>query len=220
VAPNSIVSVFGADLATETASSPSTLGPTLGGTTVYVTDSSQSTVPVTLFFVSPGQVNFLLPSPIATGAGQVEVMSADGVRSVGPLQIATIAPGIFTADGTLAVGTAMTVDAQGNQTSQSLVQYNSVTAKFSALPINLGSSSDSTYLTLYGTGIRDATLSEVTISIGGQTVSPLYAGLQPQFAGEDQINFQVPYSLAGAGDVAITLNAAGNASNTVHVSIQ
>jgi uncharacterized protein (TIGR03437 family) len=100
------------------------------------------------------------------------------------------------------------------------VQYNSTTATFTALPINLGPSTNQTYLVLYGTGIRDATLSSIAMTIGGQTVAPLYAGLQGQYSGEDQINVQVPNSLAGSGDVAITLTAAGIASNTVHVTIQ
>jgi uncharacterized protein (TIGR03437 family) len=220
VAPNSIASAFGTELATQTASSPATLGTMLGGTTVNITDSAQNTVEAGLFYASPGQVNLLVPSGVALGAAQVEITAGNGARSVGPLQIASIAPGIFTADGRLAVGTALTVNAQGAQTSQSLVQYNSSTATFTAVPINLGPSTNTTYLVLYGTGIRDATLSSITITIGDQTVAPLYAGLQGQYSGEDQINVQIPNSLAGTGDVAITLTAAGIASNTVHVTIQ
>ena len=218
VATNSIASAFGTRLATQTASATGTLGTTLGGTTVNVTDSTSKTTGAQIFFASPGQVNFLIPQAMASGLGQIEITAGDGTISVGPLQIGTIAPGIFTADGKLAVGSALLIDGQGKQTTLSLAQYDTASAQFKPTPIPIAASS--TTLTLYGTGARNALNSQFSISIGGITIAPAYVGMQGTFVGLDQINITVPPSLAGAGDVAVVLTAAGMASNTVHVTIQ
>ncbi len=195
-APSAIVAGFGSHLATQTVAASGTLTTSLGGTTVNITDANRVTTPAEIFFASAGQVNFLIPPGIALGAGQVQIMAGDGTASVGPITIAGVAPGIFTADGSVAVGQAVQVDAQGNQTYLNLAVYNAATGKFSAAPISLAPGT-STILVLYGTGIRNAPLSQVTMQIGGQAVTPAFAGIQGTFAGLDQINVQIPQSLAG-----------------------
>ena len=220
VAVNSIVSAFGPNLTTETASASAMLSTTLGGTSVQITDSTGAAVLADLFYVSPTQINLLIPATLATGLGQIQVTSGDGAVLEGPLEILDVVPGLFTTSNGLALGYALQIDAEGNEASQNLVQYNATSAQFEAVPINLGASTDTTYLILYGTGMRNASLSQVTVSIGGLTLAPAYAGAQPDFAGLDQVNLEMPSSLAGAGDVAITLTAAGIGSNTVNITIQ
>lgn len=220
IALNSIASAFGSHLGTQSVSASGALTTTLGGTTVNLTDVNQTTVAASLFYVGTGQVNFLVPTNLAPGLGQIEITAGDGTRSVGPLQIANVAPGIFTADGTLAVGQAQQVDAQGNQTFLNLANYDTTSEKFTTTPVSLGPSTTSTYLILYGTGIRAAPISQISMTMNGLTVTPAFAGIQGTFAGLDQINVLIPHSLAGAGDVAITLTAAGSTSNTVHVNVQ
>jgi hypothetical protein len=53
----------------------------------------------------------------------------------------------------------------------------------------------------------------VTCAIGAQTFPAAYAGPQGRFAGLDQINVAVPASLAGAGEVAVTIPVDGAVSN-------
>jgi uncharacterized protein (TIGR03437 family) len=47
----------------------------------------------------------------------------------------------------------------------------------------------------------------------------LYAG-SAGYAGVDQVNVQLPASLAGSGTVALQLTASGIAANTVQIAIQ
>jgi uncharacterized protein (TIGR03437 family) len=47
-----------------------------------------------------------------------------------------------------------------------------------------------------------------------------YAGSQPVFAGEDQIDVLLPRSLAGKGDVTIQVTVDGQAANPGHVTIK
>jgi uncharacterized protein (TIGR03437 family) len=217
VATGSIVAAFGSDLANQTASASGSLSTTLGGTTAIVTDSTGTTASAQLFYVSPSQVNLLIPASLAPGQGQMQIVSGDGTVSESAVQIATVSPGLF-ADGQLALGDFIQVNAQGQQTAQNLVQLSS--GQIEATPINLAASADPTYLVLYGTGIHNAPLSQVSVVIGGVTVAPAYAGMQGTFAGLDQVNVPIPSSLAGAGSVAVTVMAGGVASNMVYVTIE
>jgi uncharacterized protein (TIGR03437 family) len=90
-----------------------------------------------------------------------------------------------------------------------------------AIPIDLGTASDTVYLSLYGTGIRGRTVpSAVTAMIGGTLVNVLYAGAQPNYPGLDQVNLQLSSQLRGRGSVPIALIVDGIAANVVTVSVR
>jgi uncharacterized protein (TIGR03437 family) len=72
-----------------------------------------------------------------------------------------------------------------------------------------------------GTGIRyRSALSSVSARIGGTDAQVLYAGAQGDFIGLDQINVNIPRSLAGRGEVDIVLMADGKPANTVKAHIR
>ena len=76
-------------------------------------------------------------------------------------------------------------------------------------------------LVLYGTGIRNRRkLSDVTVTIGGQTLPGFYAGATANFTAEDQVNVSLPSSLVHGGTVYVTVSVAGTASNQVTVYLQ
>jgi len=78
--------------------------------------------------------------------------------------------------------------------------------------------SDQMYLVLYGTGIRHRTSdASVTATVNGVSV-PAHSVAQGTYPGLDQVNLQLPNSLAGTADVVITVE--GQAANPVAVSIQ
>jgi uncharacterized protein (TIGR03437 family) len=56
------------------------------------------------------------------------------------------------------------------------------------------------------------------VSIGGLSLPATYAGPQGD-AGLDQVNVQIPASLAGTGSTTISLTVDGKVSNTAHVTI-
>jgi uncharacterized protein (TIGR03437 family) len=210
VAVGSIATVFGSDLATAVSAST---------TTVSVTDASDLTQLCTLFYVSPQQVNFLIPASAAVGTATVTVQSGDGTISQGALALTAVAPGIYTANGTLAAALSLTATPGGTQTTTVLVSANSAGTLVTA-PISLDPPSNSVFLILYGTGIRGAPLSQVSAQVAGQTLTPAYAGAAPGYPGEDQVNVQLPYSLKGSGNTAVTLTVAGQKTNTVYIQIQ
>jgi uncharacterized protein (TIGR03437 family) len=75
------------------------------------------------------------------------------------------------------------------------------------------------FVSLFGTGFR-YTSAPITLSIGGTAVTPLGFAAQSEFAGLDQLNLQIPQSLAGKGDVDLIMTADGKTSNTVKLKIK
>jgi uncharacterized protein (TIGR03437 family) len=51
-------------------------------------------------------------------------------------------------------------------------------------------------------------------------VPVLSAGAQMQYAGLDQVNVELPSSLAGKGEVPVVLTADGQTANTVLINVR
>lgn len=225
IASESLVSAFGSALATGIQVANSLpLPTTLGGTKVTVKDSLGSERPAPLFFVSPAQVNYLMPPGVASGVATVTVTNANNVSTSGDVRIAPVAPGLFSANASgqgIAAATVLRIKADGTQQSEPVGRYDPAQGRFVAVPIDLGAEGDQVFLLLFGTGARNrSTLSAVTATVGGAPCEVLYAGAQGGFAGLDQINLRLPRSLSGRGEVDIALNVDGVSANIVRTSIK
>ena len=223
LAPSAIIAAFGSNLTNGTAAAtgdPSSLPTTLANTTVTVKDSLGVSRQASLYYVSPTQVNYQVPAATAIGPATVQVASPNGV-SAAKVNVAPVAPGMFTANSTgLAAGSGVQVI--GNNQSTLNIEYTDpATGNVMPLPIYLGPSNQQTYLALYGSGIRGrSSLAGVVVTIGGVYTPALYADPQSQYAGVDQLNVQIPNSLAGSGTVTIQVTVDGVAANPVNVVIQ
>src|ERR1039458_1838050 len=218
-AGESIVSVYGINLAGGTASAASLPLPTsLDGNTVTVTDSAGVARQASLFYVSPSQINFEIQAGTATGTATVTFQNQNGTTQSATISIGSVSPGIFELNGSGLVAALVLPVISGTQQPLQPV-YRIASGSVIPLPIDLGPSTEQVYLEMYGTGIRNA--KSVTVTVGGLSVPVLYAGAAPGFAGEDQVNIgPLPQSLAGKGSVNILLTADGQAANTVNVTIQ
>ncbi|MBL8186882.1 MAG: hypothetical protein JNK38_02675 [Acidobacteria bacterium] len=220
LAPESIVSAFGANLATGTqAANVAPLPTTLAGTSVRVKDSLGAERLAPLFFASPGQINFLIPAGTVAGTATITIVGSDGSIAIGSAQISNLAPSLFTANSSgtgVAAAVLLRIGANGSQTVEPVAEWNSALNRFVARPIDLGNDGVQVYLLLFGTGLRfRSSLSSVTISIGGQVAQVQYAGQQNDFVGLDQVNVLLPHSLAGRGEVELALTADGKPANAV-----
>jgi uncharacterized protein (TIGR03437 family) len=225
LAPESISAVFGPNLATTTAAAETIpLPTTLGGTTVKVKDSLGIERPAPLFYVSPGQVNYEIPPGTYNGAAQVTVTNADSGSAKGPAQIASVAPGLFTAnmDGRgVPAAQILRVKKDGTQAYESLGHYDAAQKKFVPDPVDLGPETDQVFLILYGTGLRfRSSLSGVKVQIGGLGSSVQYAGQQGYYVGLDQANVLLPRALEGKGLVDVVMTVDGKTANTVTIRIR
>jgi len=226
LAGESIVAAFGDGLATEVKFATSLPLPTiLAGTTVKVKDSAGGAErEAPLFFVSPQQVNYLLPANLAMGTALVTITGGDGKISSGTIMISPVSPGLFSANSSgqgVAAAIVLRVKADGTQIFEQMVRFDAAQNAFAPIPIDLGPEGENVILLLFGTGLRGNTdLRNVSVKIGGTEVETLYLGAQGDFVGLDQSNVRIPRSLAGRGEVDIVMNVGGRTANTVRVSIK
>jgi uncharacterized protein (TIGR03437 family) len=218
VAPGSLATAYGTDLATATASPSSTPLPTsLKGTSVNILDSTGNSTAAPLVYVSPMQVNYLIPDSVASGSAIVTVTSGDGTQSAVAANLNSVAPALFTLNSSnLAAAIAVCGKAGGSEVVESVYQVSNGTVV--AAPINLSGCSE-TVLELYATGMDSVSAGDVKVTLGGVSGSVQYAGPQGSFTGLDQINVIIPASLEGRGSVSIALTAKGQSANTVNISI-
>ncbi len=224
-AANAIVAGFGDGVATGVqVASSLPLPTTLAGTTVKVKDSTGAEIPAPLFFVSPGQLNFLIPERAALGEATITASSGNGKVSLGTVQIDRIAPGLFAANANgqgVAAALALRVKANGALIYEDIARFDTTQNKYVPIPIDLGEASDQLFLILFGTGMRGrASLAGAAATIGGANVEVLYVGAQGSLVGLDQANVRIPRSLAGRGEVNVVLSVDGLAANVVTVSVK
>jgi uncharacterized protein (TIGR03437 family) len=224
-APDEAVSVFNVTvLRTDAKATSLPLPVTLGAAAVTVTDSAGSSRPTQLYgvFSSAQQVNFVMPAATSLGTATIKITGLGGSLSK-QVSITRTAPGIFSADGTgtgVYVGQVVYAHADGTQTVDTSATFDSTGKVFVPKPVNLSTPGDRVFLVLYGTGIRHRTSdANTTVTVKGAHV-PAISVPQPGTPGLDQVNLQLPSSLAGAGPVDIVLAADGQTSNTVSVTIQ
>jgi uncharacterized protein (TIGR03437 family) len=197
VAPNSNAVALGAALANTTLQATKlgngTFPTNVAGTTVTVNGR-----PSQIFYVSPTQVQFLVPPQTEIGApAEVVVTNADGFSSRGNVQIFNAAPGIFTKSGD-GLGQGMILN------SDTLTEG----------PFD--PSSGNLRLLIFTTGARNAI--ETTINIGGRVVPAQSVIASPDMPGLDEVRVLVPVDLRGAGTVNLSIQSDFLTSNPVTLS--
>lgn len=209
LAPSSQV----ANSASESARRPS-LPVELNGVSVSINEAAAG-----LYFVSPGQINFVVPPGLAatTGTGTYPVViNNNGTTIRTTIQLLIAQPDIFT----------MT-DAFGSNRASVLNVTNPLSAgspePFTVTTTYIDSSGQTvtaaTILRIFITGGRRATdASQVTVRIGTTDIVGTAATTSPikiaptDLPGTDQIDVTLPSTLAGAGDVPVIVTISGTAS--------
>ena len=225
VAPDSLATAFGKNLAMSTAIAPAgePFPATLGDTTVSVQDASGTTRSSELLYVSPQQVNFVVPAGTGSGTATITITSRNPLSNVAlaqtaQVQIAPVAPATFMLNATGLAAAYVTLEAPGQpQTYESVFTLQN--GVLTASSISLGPAGDQAYLTLYGTGWRNAGAGGVTVDIQGLNAPVSSAGSATGIDGLDQVTVLLPRALTGTGEVSIVVTAAGIATNTVYLAV-
>jgi uncharacterized protein (TIGR03437 family) len=222
VAPNSLASMFGTNLAPVT--TQATLQPlptTLGQITLTVTDSSGMQRSAPLIYVSSTQINFVVPDGTAPGSANFVVTNGSTIQtSTGTIQ--SVVPTLFSANSTgsgVAAATAIRTQAANPQLQSPVPVFQCSSSGCVSVPISLGVDTP-VYLTLYGTGIRNrSSVANVAVTIDNISVPVLYAGATPGFTGLDQVNVSLILGLRGSKETSVVLTVDGQASNVVKINI-
>jgi uncharacterized protein (TIGR03437 family) len=212
----SFAAAYGTNLAAASVTATPPYPLELGGVGVSVKDSHGTARVAPIYFVSAGQVDFIVPDGTAPGVATVMIGT-----STGGAFIDAVAPGLYSKNGDgkgVAAATAAIYSANGAITPEPVFQCASVCT---TLPLDLGTPADQLVLTFYGTGLRNvSSLNNAHATVGGLTASLLYVGAQPQYPGLDQVNLVVPRSLIGAGEVPVVLTVDGQTANVVTISLR
>lgn len=224
-AADMIVAMFGVEMATGTEAATTTpLPTTLQGTTVKVRDAAGTERAAPLFFVSAGQINYLVPTGTPVGPAVVIVTAGNGKISVSNLNIQAVAPGLFAANSNGMGAPAAVLFRQKANGQQSIEELNQVQGGVVVpKPIDLGPEGDVVLVVAFGTGIRGRSNAPnaVTCTIGGVNVEVPFAAAQGGLVGLDQLNIgPLPRSLAGRGLVNMVVTVDGRVANTVQLNIR
>jgi len=224
VAPDSIASAFGLKIGASTDIALTLpLQTVLNGVSLQMADSAQASSLGLLFYVSPNQINFEIPPSVAVGAATVTVIGGKSSNSTADVTVATVAPGLFTANGAgTGVAAALAIHRSiAIQTDTLVPVFTCSDNGCTSVGIDTSGDSDVTFLELFGTGIRGrSSLANVSVTIGGQSATVLFAGAQGQFPGLDQVNVQLPQDSTMHGEQGLILTVDGQVANKVRVNLK
>ena len=158
----------------------------------------------------PFQINAIMPSAVAAGQLTLQVAGAPG-SATQSVNVTATAPGIFV------IGTT----AAGSPLGAILNQDGSINSANNPLPRGQ-------YISIYGTGLG-ATVAQQNLQVAtasvqalldGTPLTPSYAGLTPGVPGLYQVNLQIPSGTPPGTSHTVAIQAAGQTSNIVALSLE
>ncbi len=215
LAPGSFGAVFGSNLSNGLVGSTQLpLDTTLGNTSVFLAGKL-----LPLLFASGGQINLVVPYEVPVNSTQQLVVQRGSAISIPqPVVIAAAVPAIFTQNERGTGDAIVEVFRSGTQLpDNSVVTGGDVIVLFcSGLgavnpPVPAGSQAP--------LSPHSNTVNDVTVSIGGVSLKPAFAGLTPTYAQLYQVNVTVPSGLP-SGDTTVTISVAGQQSAPVTIKMQ
>jgi uncharacterized protein (TIGR03437 family) len=208
VAPGSLATIFGTNLAGSDASAGATpLPASLGGTAVKIGGNA-----VPLVYVSPTQINFQVPQALAAGQQSLVVTSGGSSSSAFTFTVLGQAPSIFqygtnhavAQNASNAVNSDTAPAASGSVITVYLTGQGAVNN-----PVTDGAATPSSPLS--------TATAKATATIGPQNAPVQFLGLSPGFVGLAQANIQVP--TLPTGDYPLVLNVGGIVSASAVISV-
>jgi uncharacterized protein (TIGR03437 family) len=230
VAPGSIVSVFGTNLAASTATASAIPLPT---SLSDVTSVTFNNIPAGLYFVSQSQINAQLPFDVLpagqdSGTVNIVITRSTGTSAQQNVTVAPASPGIFTATAN-GLGQAFAYD---NTTGAIAAPAGAVVGSFTTAPISVSSGhaliiactglgavtpSIDDYVAASDGTIRN-TLLQPAILVGGVPAQFVYSVLSPQYVSEYQIAV-IPDPGTPTGDAVPIQIQIGGVTTTDQVTI-
>lgn len=190
IAPGEFVALYGSNLAAErqTASPPY---PTSGvaGVTVLING-----VPAPIYFVSPGQINALVPYATSGATASILVNNNGTMSNTVPVPVAATAPGIFSLDQSgIGSGAILHADYSLVNSAKPAKRGETVLIYLTGLGAVSPSVADGT---AGGSNPFNKAVALVNVLVGGVPATVSYSGLAPLYPGLYQLNVVVPADLA------------------------
>ncbi|MCX6629051.1 MAG: hypothetical protein NTW28_15645 [Candidatus Solibacter sp.] len=203
ISPGQFVTLYGTGLAKSNQTAAPPYPSSLNGVSVLINNK-----PAPLYFVSPGQLNVLVPFATTGPTATIVVQNSGVTSNTVTVPVAATSPGIYALDQSGSGGGAILH-----------ADYSPVNAAKPAI----GGETVLIYLTGLGTvtpGLTDGTAgvvntlyrtdAEVAVYVGGQQAKVEFKGLAPGYPGLYQLNVTLPQFLRASGNLPLaiqTLNA-------------
>lgn len=201
VAPGSIASLFGSNLADGTASSTANpLPQSMGGVSLVCAGRI-----LPLLYVSPGQINFQVASDLTPGPYQLEIHRSSGPIREAAFTVARDAPGLFAAmrpDG------SVPTEASPAHAGDRLLLYGTGFGPYTQPVLDGFSTPGNPPIPL---------VDGVAVTAAGQDLTPDFAGAAPALTGIVRIEIQLPENLTAEGPFSLQVVVGGVTSNTLAV---
>lgn len=209
LAPGSLVTLYGQNFSTVTMAAEGFPLPTRLGDTDVIINGSKAP----LLYVSPTQINALVPAETYEGRSGAIVRTSFGQNRGTPFDLVSAAPQLFLLDGHRAI--ALNQDGSLNAPDNVAAGGSVVTLFFTGqgattphVPSGQAAPSD--------TLARVA--SEYRVLVAGREAKVLYLGMTPGYAGLAQANVEMPAGITG--DLPVRIEIAGEMSEAGFVSVR
>jgi uncharacterized protein (TIGR03437 family) len=214
VTPGGIISLFGQNLCTTTDFARVLPLPTqLATTSVMVNET-----PAPLFFVSPNQINALLPQDLPVADATVAVVSG-GVRGASVvIRLERVAPSVFLSGlGRPGQGAVLNSDSTPNSSASparpgSMIQIYATGLGPVSPPVSPGQPA----------GGSPPSVATVTprVYVNNVAAEVSFAGLAPGFVGLFQVNARVPENTPSSDAVPLRIESGSQASKAVTIAVR
>jgi uncharacterized protein (TIGR03437 family) len=217
LAPGGIIAIYGSLLADDAISAPAYQFPlptTLGNAQVIIAGES-----VPLLYVSPGQINGVVPFGLNMNTTYSLLIQRDlTLSSPVSINVADAQPGAFQSSGSAIVE-----------------DYRGTAPAFLVTPSAPAQAGDLLVIYCAGLGVTNPPVSDgvaspssppaqtqapVTVTIGGQNANVVFAGLTPTLVGLYQVNVTMPAGVTPGNAVPVMLTVAGQTSPAAIISTQ
>jgi uncharacterized protein (TIGR03437 family) len=208
IAPGSLISIYGSNLAAAVAAAPATPLPNLlGGVSVEVNG-----IPAPLLYVSPTQINAQIPYEAPPGYATIVVDVSGAARTGVVIQTSPVSPGVWTNPGN---SYALAININDGSVGAPLVPGTYATVYLTgqgalSQPIPTGGAAPSSPLV--------SPAGSIGVTIGGVAAKNVACAMAPYLVGVLQVNFQVPE--VAAGDQPLSVLVGGVPSNQTVLPIE
>jgi uncharacterized protein (TIGR03437 family) len=211
IAPGSLASIAGTNLATSTPPAATTpLPQQLAEASVSVNGTKAP-----ILYASPGLINFQVPWETQTGNATVTVTVAGATSNPITVPVTATAPGIFYYSSGAAIAQnhdySLNTSSNPEHAGSFIIAY--LTGSGTVTPtVADGAATPATGL------VQIPSSTPVSVAIGGQPATVSFAGLTPGLIALLQLNVTIPSGLA-AGAYPMVVTIGGQVSNSATVSI-
>jgi uncharacterized protein (TIGR03437 family) len=213
ISPGEFVTLYGTGLAKSNQSAAPPYPPSLNGVSVSINNK-----PAPLYFVSPGQLNVLVPFA-TTGPTATIVVQNNSVNSnTVTVPVAATSPGVYSLDQSGSGGGAILhADYTLVSPAKPAAAGETVLIFLTGLGAVTPTLSDGTAGT---TGTLYRANTDLVVYVGGQQATVAFKGQAPGFPGLYQLNVTLPQGLKGPGNLPLAIQTQNAYHDQVDISIQ